>query len=76
MDPWVRKIPWRRAWQPTPLFLPGKFHAQRNLVAYSPWGHKESDMTEATYHAYTDNKMKGFEFIGQVIEPRFELESS
>ena len=60
----------------TPVFLLGKFHGQRSLVAYSPWGHKESDMTEATYHAYTDNKMKVFEVIGQVIEPRFELESS
>ena len=45
-DPWVRKIPWRRAWQTTPVFLLGKFHRQRILVGYSPWGHKESDMTE------------------------------
>ena len=37
---------WRRAWQPTPVFFPGEFHGQRSLVAYSPWGHKESDMTE------------------------------
>jgi len=35
-DPWVRKIPWRRAWQPTPGFLPGESHGQRNLVGYSP----------------------------------------
>ena len=49
-DPWVRKIPWRRAWQPTPLFLPGESHGQRSLVGYSPWGHKESDMTEVTEH--------------------------
>ena len=39
-DPWVRKIPWRRRWQPTPLFLPGKFHGQRSLLGYSPWGHR------------------------------------
>ena len=45
-DPWVRKIPWRRKWQPTPVFLPGKFHGQRSLVGYSPWGHTELDMTE------------------------------
>ena len=45
-NPWVRKIPWRRAWTPTPVFLFGEFHGQRNLVGYSPWGHKESDMTE------------------------------
>ena len=45
-DPWVGKIPWRRAWQPTPVFLTGEFHVQRSLVGYSPWGHKESDTTE------------------------------
>ena len=47
-DPWVGKIPWRRAWQPTPVFLPGESHEQRNLRGYSPWGCKESDMTEVT----------------------------
>ena len=46
--PWVGKIPWRKAWQPTPVFLPTESHGQRSLVAYSPWGHKESDRTEAT----------------------------
>ena len=45
-DPWARKIPWRRKWQPTPVLLPGKFHGQRSLVGYSPWGRKESDTTE------------------------------
>ena len=50
VDPWVRKIPWRRAWQPTPVFLPGESHGQRSLARYSLWGHKESDMTEATSH--------------------------
>ena len=44
-DPWVRKIPWRRKWQPTPAFLPEKSHGQRSLVGYSPWGCKESDTT-------------------------------
>ena len=38
VDPWVRKILWRRKWQPTPVFLPGKFHGQRSLVGYSPRG--------------------------------------
>ena len=37
-DPWVGKIPWSRKWQPTPLFLPRKFHGQRSPVGYSPWG--------------------------------------
>ena len=45
-DPWVGKIPWRRKWQPTPVFLPGESHGQRSLAGCSPWGHKESDMTE------------------------------
>ena len=39
-------IPWRRKWQPTPVFLPGEFHGQRSLAGCSPWGRKESDMTE------------------------------
>ena len=45
-EPWVRKIPWRRQWQPTPVFLPGESHGERSLASYSPWGGKESDMTE------------------------------
>ena len=45
-ESWLGKIPWRRKWQPTPVFLPGEFHGQRSLVGYSAWGHKELDMTE------------------------------
>ena len=45
-DSWVGKIPWRRKWQPTPVFLPGGFHGQRSLAGYSPGGRKESDMIE------------------------------
>ena len=44
--PWVWKIPWRRAWQPTPVFLPGESNGQRRLAGCSPWGCKESDTTE------------------------------
>jgi len=44
-DPWVRKIPWRRKWQPTPVFLPGKSHGQRSLAGYSPRVEKESEAT-------------------------------
>ena len=47
-DPCIRKIPWRWAWQPTPVFLPGKSHGQRSLAGFSPLGHKELDMTETT----------------------------
>ena len=39
-DPWVRKMSWRRKWQPTPVSLPGSSHGQRSPVGYSPWGHK------------------------------------
>ena len=49
-NPWVRRIPWHRKWQPTPIFLAGKSHGQRSLAAYSPWGHKESDPTEHKHH--------------------------
>ena len=45
-DPWVRKIPWRRKWQPIPIFLLGESHGQRSLAGYSPWGLKESNRTE------------------------------
>ena len=45
-NPWVGKIPWRRARQLTPVFLPGEFNGQRSLADYSPWGCKESDVTE------------------------------
>ena len=45
-SPWVGKIPWRRKWLPTPVFLPGEFHGQRSLAGYSPQGCKESETTE------------------------------
>ena len=58
-SPWFGMIPQRRAWQSTPVFLPGESHGQRSLAGYSSWVHKESDMTEATKqeqqhkHTYT-----------------------
>ena len=42
-NPWFGKIPWRRKWQPIPVFLPGKSHGQQGLAGYDPWGHKKSD---------------------------------
>ena len=50
-DPWVKKIPWRRAWQSTPAFLPGESQGQRSLACYSSWGCKELDTNEAPEHA-------------------------
>ena len=51
-DPWIRRIPWRRKWQPTPVLLPGKFHGQRSLVSYSPRGRKESGTTERCHFSF------------------------
>ena len=51
LNPWVGKIPWRRKWQPTPVFLPGKSQGQRSLAGYNPWGHKRF-----RYHLATNNK--------------------
>ena len=47
-NPWIKKISWRRAWQPTPVFLPREPDGQRSLAGFSPQGHTESDITEAT----------------------------
>ena len=49
---WVGKIPWMKAWQPTPVFLPVEFHGQRSLVGYSPWGRQESDTTKVIEHLH------------------------
>ena len=55
LDPWVRKIPWRRAWQPTLVFVPGESHGQSSLAGCSPQGPTESDMTEALSMAWQRN---------------------
>ena len=51
--PGSERIPWRRAWQPTPVLLSGESHGQRSLVSYNPLGRKELDMTEVTKHTHT-----------------------
>ena len=62
LDLWAGKIPWRRKWETTPVFLAGESHGQRSLAGYSPWGHKERDMTEQLTHTHCilsiDNKYK------------------
>ena len=65
------KIPWRRKWQPIPVFLPGKFHGQGSLVGHSPWGVKELDTTECTcthtiivIHVLTFNAKGTTQFLG------------
>ena len=52
-NPWVGKIPWRRKWQPTPVFLPGESHGQRSLVGYSSRGRKESDTNERLHSLHS-----------------------
>ena len=66
-DPWVENIPWSRKWQPTPVCLPGKSHAQRSLDGYSPQGCKESDMSEHTQTHITQMVKQGDLFLGQLI---------
>ena len=52
-NPWIRKIPWRRAWQPTPVFLPGESQGQRSLVLYSPWAAKSrTRLKQLSTHAH------------------------
>ena len=55
-SPWVGKIPWRRAWQPTPVFLPKESHGQRNLVGYSPWYYKRVRHNLATNQQQKQHK--------------------
>ena len=68
-DPWVRKIPWRKAWQPTALFLSGEPHGQRSLADCSPQGCKESDMTErlSTHACSTPDGLSSVPFQPAVL---------
>ena len=69
-NPWIRKILWRRAWQPTPVFLPGKFHGQRSLAVYSRWDHKDSDMIEHDDSTRKEqSKTLGCELDQSVVRP-------
>ena len=71
-DPWVRKIHWKREWQPTPVFLPGEFHGQRSLVGYSSWGHKELDTTEWLFFPLYDSPVSHSSQMGEAqFESRF-----
>ena len=71
-DPWVGKIPWRRKWQPTPVFLPGESQGQRSLAGYCTQGHTEIDMTEVTTHTQCNNVFIfsiSFLFISLALKP-------
>ena len=67
-DPWVGKIPWRRKWQSTPVFLPEKSHGWRSLVGYSPCGCKESDTTERLHFHFSLSFLQGI-FLTQGLNP-------
>ena len=66
---WVKKIPWRREWQPTSLFLPGESHGQRSLEGYSPCGRQELDMNEMTEYARND-----IYCLAYVVRPQFSVD--
>ena len=64
-DSCLGKSPWRRAWQPTPVFLPGESHGQRSLAGYSPRGRKESDVTDT---ADKELRLRGAVFLRKGLE--------
>ena len=70
-DPWVGNIPWRRKWQPTPVLLTRKSCGRRSLVGYSPWGRKESDMTERLHslNPLVFQKQELVSLLPHVIKP-------
>ena len=81
-DLWMGKIPWRRKWKPTPVFLPGESHERRSLEGYSPWGHKESDMTEwisacahTHTHTHTHTPVKTFPGPGRMVKTALPVQS-
>ena len=65
-NPWVGKIPWRRAWHPTPVFWAGESHGQRSLAGCSPWGRKELDLTEVTYNAHAPPYLSNFNSVTSI----------
>ena len=76
-SPWVRKIPYRRAWQPTPVLLPGEPHGQKRLADYSPLCHKDSDSAIATEHTHAgtaigeamwSTSMVGHHWVSNTVE--------
>ena len=71
-DCWIEKIPWRRAWQPIPVFLPRESHGQRSLVGYSPWGCKESEATEMTEQAHRWEACYKNWSLGAIFEEKSE----
>ena len=77
-NPWVGKIPWRRVWQPTPVFSPGESHGQKSLEGYSPWGHKESERHTQTKHMNlcTQSSQYSRETITSILQMKKHIEKT
>ena len=76
-DPWVGKIPWKKKWQSTTMFLPEESYGQRSLVDYSPWGLRESDTTEhMCTHTHTHTHTMENNQISIVQETKFPGENN
>ena len=76
-NPWVGNFLWRRKWQPTPVFLPGKSHGHRSLAGYSPGGGKESDVTKQLTHSlFPAHSLFFFQWLCWVFTAAFRLFSS
>ena len=73
-NPWIRKIPWSRKWELTPVFLPGKSCGQKRLAGDNPWGHKESNTTECLTHTY--QPLPGTVFPASSLLPTLSLSAS
>ena len=69
-------MPWRRAWQPSPVFLPGESHGQRSLAGYSPWRHKESDTTEAMWQMCAHQMAARLRNRERALEARWSLQGN
>ena len=76
LDPWVRKIPGKKKWQPTPVFLPGKIQGQRSLAGYSPWGYKELGTTEQLSVHFIAHTGELYIYITLPSEPQGKLKNS
>ena len=68
-DPWVRKIPWRRNWQPTPVFLSGRFHGQKSLVGYSPGLQSQTQLSYKTTARGQGNESQALAFFFLLLKP-------
>ena len=75
-SPWVGKIPWRRKWQPSPVFLPGESHGQRSLLGFGPQGHKELDTTEVTEHTHSHCTRSQAPVINKIFTVSFTVDES